>query len=141
MEYLLLKQRIEEDCFDEDGNNSIGIASLVLASTTDSSNSKTTSIASPLKQILKLLLRREGIDINHKNMYGLTPFDIAETEHAKQLLAQFGGKTARELNMEKLLRWDREKSREEFTYCRDRARRAIVLKEQARAPGEPTLDR
>jgi hypothetical protein len=134
VEYLVLKKRIEHDCFDADGNNSIGIASLALGYTSgdkqDASPISSIASVSPLKQILKILLRREGIDINHKNMYGLTAFDEAESEYVKQLLAQLGGRTARVLNMEKLLRWDREKSREEYTYSRDRMRRAIVLKVQ-----------
>lgn len=141
VEHLVLKKRLEADCFDEDGNNAVGIAALVLSgelsnSSNNNSKSSTSTASQPptLKRILKLLLRREGIEINHKNMYGLTPFDIAETEQVKQLLAHLGGKTARVLNMEKLLRWDRERSREEYTYSRDPLRHAIVLKSR----GEPT---
>lgn len=138
VEYLVLKKRLEADCFDEDGNNSVGIASLVLAG--ELSNSSSTSHPgasqhSTLKRILKLLLLCEGIEINHKNMYGLTPFDVAESKPVKHLLAHLGGKTARVLNMEKLLRWDRERSREEYTYSRNPLRRAIVLKNTPPASG------
>lgn len=138
----MLKKRLEADCFDEDGNNSVGIASLVLDGELSnsfnnniSSSHSGSSQPSTLKRILKLLLCREGIDVNHNNMYGLTPFDVAESEPVKQLLAHLGGKTARVLNMEKLLRWDRERSRDEYTYSRDPLRRAIVLKDDGAAPG------
>lgn len=144
VEYLVLKKRLVADCFDEDGNNAIGIATLVLAADSSSSSSSASATASVstlvaraaehaplarLKQILKLLLRRDGIDINHKNMYGLTPFDIAESDAVKQLLAHLGGKTAHVLDMAKLLRWDREKTRDECTYSRDRLRHTIVLRQ------------
>lgn len=128
VEHLVLKTRLEADCFDEDGNNSVAIASLVLAA---SEERRTSDAAQPsvLKKILKLLLRREGIDVNHKNSNGLTAFDVAESERVKQLLATLGGRTARVLDMEKLLRWDRERSREECMYTRDRLRRAIQLRD------------
>ncbi|TYZ67299.1 hypothetical protein PybrP1_012774 [[Pythium] brassicae (nom. inval.)] len=131
VEHLVLKKRIEADCHDEDGNNAVGIAALALAAHDAQQHEAQASGvgASTLKTILKLLLRREGIEINHKNMYGLTAFDAAESERVKQLLAQLGGRTARVLDMEKLLRWDRERSRREYTYVRDRVRRAIVRRD------------
>ncbi|GLE04544.1 hypothetical protein PINS_up013499 [Pythium insidiosum] len=113
VEYLLLKKRIEEDCFDEDGNNSIGIAALCLGAR---------SRQDKLQQILRLLVRSDGIDINHKNMYGLTPYDTAEEDHVKELIHRLGGRTARIVDIDKLLRWDREQYRKEVTYSRRRPR-------------------
>lgn len=133
VEHLVLKKRLEADCRDEDGNNAVGVAALVLAAQEaqelETQTSDTQVHPSTLKTILKLLLRRDGIEINHKNLCGLTAFDIAESAHVKQLLAHLGGRTARVLDMEKLLRWDRERSRREYTYVRDRVRRAIVRRD------------
>jgi hypothetical protein len=111
VEYLLLKKLLEEDCFDEDGNNSFGVSAHALGHPDH---------ALVLKEILKLLVRCDSIEINHKNMNGLTALDAAEEPHVKDMLKQFGGRSARVLDMEKLLRWDREMSRHEYTYRRER---------------------
>lgn len=131
VEFLLFKKQLEQDCFDEEGNNAIGIAALVLASESDDCRHNDPS-AEPttLKRMLRVLVRCEHIDINHKNMHGLTAFDVAETENVKQLVARYGGKTAHGIELDRLLRWDREKSREEFTYNAEiHRRRAIRLRE------------
>lgn len=133
VEFLLFKKRLEQDCFDEEGNNAIGIAALVLAVESDDSRHNDPS-AEPttLKRMLRVLVRCEHIDVNHKNMHGLTAYDVAETENVKQLIARYGGKTAHGIELDRLLRWDREKSREEFTYCAEiRRRRAIRLRESS----------
>ncbi|KAF4319508.1 hypothetical protein BBO99_00000775 [Phytophthora kernoviae] len=128
VEFLVLQSRLEPDCFDEDGNNSVAIAALALA-TPESPKRLAT-----LKSILQLLLRREpedgGVDVNHKNMYGLTAFDVAETPASKQLLAKLGAKTARVVPMEKVLHWDREQYRDEIEYMPPLGRRRIFLRDQ-----------
>ncbi|KAF1782313.1 Ankyrin repeat-containing domain [Phytophthora cactorum] len=114
VEFLVLQSRLEADCFDEDGNNSVAIAALVLATP------ETPERLATLKTILKLLLRREpedgGADVNHKNMYGLTAVDVAETPASKKILAQLGATTARVVPVERVLRWDRDRFRDEIEY-------------------------
>ncbi|TMW68556.1 hypothetical protein Poli38472_006024 [Pythium oligandrum] len=75
---FLLRKDLEQRCFDEDGNNAFGIASLVLGEP---------NASDILKQILKLLIQNDNFDINHKNMHGLTAYDVAEELHVKELLA------------------------------------------------------
>lgn len=128
VEYLLLKKKLEADCFDEDGNNSFAIAALALGEPLH---------AATLKQVFKMLARCDGIDINHKNMNGLTAFDTAEEPHVKQLVQQFGGRSARVLDMKKLLRWNQEQSREEIEYRRDRLG-AIRLRPSACTTTDPS---
>lgn len=115
VEFLVLQSRLEADCFDEDGNNSVAITALVLATP------ETPERLATLKRILQLLLRRDledgGADVNHKNMYGLTAFDVAETPAAKQILAQLGAMTARIVPVERVLRWDRDRYRDEISTC------------------------
>ncbi|KAL3666727.1 hypothetical protein V7S43_008350 [Phytophthora oleae] len=127
VEFLALHSRLEADCFDEDGNNSVGIAALVLATP------ETPERLVTLKTILQLLLRRDpedgGADVNHKNMYGLTAFDVAETPASKQLLAQLGAMTARIVPVERVLRWDRDRFRDEIEYLPPPGRRRVVLRE------------
>jgi hypothetical protein len=81
--------------------------------------------AEKLLQIIKLL-KLADIEMNHKNFYGLTPLDMAEQPHIKQMLEHLGGQTGKCRDMTRLLSWDRERSRQEFTYCTDR--RAIKLR-------------
>ncbi|ETI38332.1 hypothetical protein F441_15766 [Phytophthora nicotianae CJ01A1] len=129
VEFLVLQSRLEADCFDEDGNNSVAIAAFVLATP------ETSKRLATLKTILKLLLRREledgGADVNHKNMYGLTAFDVAETPASKQILAQLGATTARIVPMERVLHWDRDRYRDEIEYLPPPGRRRVILREQA----------
>ncbi|KAG3030416.1 hypothetical protein JG687_00008344 [Phytophthora cactorum] len=129
VEFLVLQSRLEADCFDEDGNNSVAIAALVLATP------ETPERLATLKTILKLLLRREpedgGADVNHKNMYGLTSVDVAETPASKQILAQLGATTARVVPVERVLRWDRDRFRDEIEYLPPPGRRRVILREQA----------
>ncbi|KAG6618874.1 Type II (General) Secretory Pathway (IISP) Family [Phytophthora cinnamomi] len=129
VEFLALQSRLEADCFDEDGNNSVAIAALVLATP------ETPERLAILKTILQLLLRRDledgGADVNHKNMYGLTAFDVAETSAAKQILAQLGAMTARIVPVERVLRWDRDRYRDEIEYLPPPGRRRVVLREEA----------
>lgn len=135
VEFLLFKKRLNQDCFDEEGNNAIGIAALVLATEIDDRRHND-PMAEPtiLKRMLRVLARCEHIDINHKNMHGLTAYDVAETESVKQLIARYGGKTAHGIELERLLRWDRERSRDEFTYCAEmNRRRAIRLRKSPSA--------
>lgn len=123
VEFLLLKKRLEHDCFDEDGNNSVAIAALALGRPEKSSQ---------LKEILHILARCDHVDFNHKNLYGLTAYDTAEESHVKEMIHRLGGRTARITDMEKLLRWNRERSRVEYTYCHDRPRR-IQLRDPSKA--------
>lgn len=126
VEFLVLQSRLEADCFDEDGNNSVAITALVLATP------ETPERLATLKRILQLLLRRDledgGADVNHKNMYGLTAFDVAETPAAKQILAQLGAMTARIVPVERVLRWDRDRYRDEIEYLPPPGRRRVVLR-------------
>ncbi|GMF37429.1 unnamed protein product [Phytophthora lilii] len=128
VKFLVLQSRLEADCFDEDGNNSVAIAALVLAAPETSDRLET------LKTILQLLLRRDpedgGADVNHKNMYGLTAYDVAETPASKEILAQLGAMTARIVPVERVLCWDRDRYREEIEYLPPPGRRRIVLREQ-----------
>jgi hypothetical protein len=103
IEYVVLRKKIDHDCFDEDGNNAFGVAALALGNADH---------APALRLVLKMLVRCDQIDINHKNMNGLTAFDAAEEPHAKALIHQYGGRTARVPDMEKLLRWNRDRSRD-----------------------------
>ncbi|KAE9024894.1 hypothetical protein PF010_g3553 [Phytophthora fragariae] len=127
VELLVLQRRLEADCFDEDGNNSVAIAALVLATP------ETPERLAILKTILQLLLRRDledgGADVNHKNMHGLTAFDVAETPAAKQVLAQLGARTARVVPVERVLRWDRDRFRDEIEYLPPPGRRRVVLRQ------------
>ncbi|KAG6974382.1 hypothetical protein JG688_00003107 [Phytophthora aleatoria] len=129
VEFLVLQSRLEADCFDEDGNNSVAIAALVLATP------ETPERLATLKTILKLLLRREpedgGADVNHKNMYGLTAVDVAETPASKKILAQLGATTARVVPVERVLRWDRDRFRDEIEYLPPPGHRRVILREQA----------
>jgi ankyrin repeat protein len=129
VEFLVLQSRLETDCFDEDGNNSVAIAALALASPETSERRAT------LKSILQLLLRRDledgGADVNHKNMYGLTAFDVAETPASKQVLAHLGAMTARIVPVEKVLRWDRDRFRDEIEYLPPPGRRRVVRRERS----------
>ncbi|KAI9995175.1 hypothetical protein PInf_012222 [Phytophthora infestans] len=116
------------DCFDEDGNNSVAIAALVLGTP------ETPERLATLKTILKLLLRREpedgGADVNHKNMYGLTALDVAETAASKLILTQLGASTARIVPVERVLRWDRNRFRDEIEYLPPPGRRRVMLRDQ-----------
>lgn len=93
VEFLVLQSHLEADCFDEDGNNSMAIAVLVLATP------ETPARLATLETILQSLLQRDvidgGADINHKNMHGFAAFDVAESPASKHILAQFGARTAR----------------------------------------------
>ncbi|KAG7392625.1 Protein transport protein Sec61 subunit gamma [Phytophthora pseudosyringae] len=126
VEFLVLHSRLEADCFDEDGNNSVAIAALVLATP------ETPERLATLKTMLQLLLRRDpengGADVNHKNMYGLTAFDVAETPASKQVLAQRGAMTARVVPVERVLRWDRDRFRDEIEYLPPLGRRRVILR-------------
>ncbi|KAJ8571922.1 hypothetical protein ON010_g4911 [Phytophthora cinnamomi] len=64
-------------------------------------------------------------------MYGLTAFDVAETSAAKQILAQLGAMTARIVPVERVLRWDRDRYRDEIEYLPPPGRRRVVLREEA----------
>lgn len=128
VEFLVLHSGLEADCFDEDGNNSVAIAALVLATP------ETPERLATLKTILQFLVRREpedgGADVNHKNMYGLTAFDVAETPASKHVLAQLGAMTARIVPVERVLRWDRDRFRDEIEYLPPPGRRRVILREQ-----------
>ncbi|KAL4095454.1 hypothetical protein PRIC1_008828 [Phytophthora ramorum] len=129
VEFLVLQSRLEADCFDEDGNNSVAIAALVLATP------ETPERFATLKTILQLLLRRDpedgGVDVNHKNMHGLTAFDVAETPASKQLLGQLGVMTARIVPVERVLQWDRDRFRDEIEYLPLPGRRRVILRDQS----------
>ncbi|KAF4030679.1 Ankyrin repeats (many copies) [Phytophthora infestans] len=128
VKFLGLQSRLEADCFDEDGNNSVAIAALVLGTP------ETPERLATLKTILKLLLRREpedgGADVNHKNMYGLTALDVAETAASKLILTQLGASTARIVPVERVLRWDRNRFRDEIEYLPPPGRRRVMLRDQ-----------
>ncbi|CEG48778.1 uncharacterized protein PHALS_06581 [Plasmopara halstedii] len=96
------------------GNNSVAIAVQALATFDTPARLKI------LEAIFQSLFRRDpthgDADINHKNMRGLTAFDVAETTATKQILIKFGARTARIISVEEALRWNCNRYRDEIGY-------------------------